>query len=138
MQGRTLPAAKKLIEEGRKAGCEIIYTVIELLTKDGREPARPQAFRHPRLRGSEEAKMIPDVTPAEDDIVLPKTSSGVFNSTIDYVLRNLGVENVVVAGTPHRPVCRHGRARRRRPRPLHGLRYRTLVPPTPPSATRRR
>jgi nicotinamidase-related amidase len=31
--------------------------------------------------------------------VLPKTSSGVFNSTnLDYVLRNLGIENVVVVG----------------------------------------
>ena len=31
--------------------------------------------------------------------MLPKTSSGVFNSTnLDYVLRNLGIENVIVAG----------------------------------------
>src|SRR5262249_26110742 len=43
--------------------------------------------------------MIPMLAPAADDIVLPKTSSGVFNSTnIDYVLRNLGIETLIVAG----------------------------------------
>ena len=36
------------------------------------------------------ARIIEDLTPVENEIVLPKTSSGVFNSTnIDYVLRNL-------------------------------------------------
>ena len=40
-----------------------------------------------------------EVAPEEDDIVLPKTSSGVFNSTnIDYVLRNLGVRALIVSG----------------------------------------
>ena len=100
MQGRTLPAAKKLIDEGRKAGCEIIYTVIESLTKDGRDRSLDHKLSNIHFaRGSEEAKMIPMVAPAGDDMVLPKTSSGVFNSTnIDYVLRNLSIENVVVAG----------------------------------------
>ena len=38
------------------------------------------------------AAVIAEVAPAPDDIVLPKTSSGVFNSTnLDYVLRNLGI-----------------------------------------------
>jgi nicotinamidase-related amidase len=32
--------------------------------------------------------------------VIPKTSSGVFNSTsIEYVLRNLGVRYLIIAGT---------------------------------------
>jgi nicotinamidase-related amidase len=100
MHGRTLPAAKKLIDEGRKAGCEIIYTVIESLTKDGRDRSLDHKLSDIHFaRGSEEAKMIPLLAPEDDDIVLPKTSSGVFNSTnIDYVLRNLGIENLVVAG----------------------------------------
>ena len=39
------------------------------------------------------------MAPVDDEIVLPKTSSGVFNSTnLDYVLRNLGMDNVVVSG----------------------------------------
>jgi nicotinamidase-related amidase len=40
-----------------------------------------------------------EIAPKADEIVLPKTSSSVFNSTIlDYVLRNIGIEDVFVAG----------------------------------------
>ena len=43
--------------------------------------------------------MIAPLAPREDEIVLPKTSSGVFNSTnLDYLLRNLGVRFLIVAG----------------------------------------
>ena len=43
--------------------------------------------------------MLDVVAPADDDIVLPKTSSGVFNSTnIEYLLRNMGLETLVVTG----------------------------------------
>ncbi len=37
--------------------------------------------------------------PLENEIVLPKTASGVFNATaIDKILRNLGIENLVITG----------------------------------------
>ena len=50
-------------------------------------------------KGSWEAKVLDVVAPADDDIVLPKTSSGVFNSTnIEYLLRNMGIETLVVTG----------------------------------------
>ncbi len=43
--------------------------------------------------------MLEEIAPADDEIVLPKTSSSVFISTnIDYVLRNLGVRYLIVAG----------------------------------------
>ena len=43
-------------------------------------------------KGSPEAKMVHALTPADDDIMIPKTSCSVFNSTnIEYVLRNLGM-----------------------------------------------
>lgn len=97
---RALPAMKRLIDGARAAGCEIVYTVIESLTRDGRDRSLDHKLSGIHFaRGSEEAKVIAMVAPADDDIVLPKTSSGVFNSTnIDYVLRNLGIENVIVAG----------------------------------------
>src|SRR3712207_4748495 len=81
-------------------GAEIVYTVIEALTKDGRDRSLDHKLSGILVpRGSDLAKVIDMVAPQDDDIVLPKTSSGVFNSTnIDYVLRNLGVENVVVVG----------------------------------------
>ena len=43
--------------------------------------------------------MPDEIAPGADDIVIPKTSSGVFNSTnIDYVLRNLGIHYLVISG----------------------------------------
>ena len=43
--------------------------------------------------------MLDAIAPAEDEIVMPKTSSSVFISTnIDYVLRNLGVRSLIIAG----------------------------------------
>jgi nicotinamidase-related amidase len=39
------------------------------------------------------------LAPIGDEILVSKTSSGVFNSTnIDYLLRNLGIKRLVVAG----------------------------------------
>ncbi|WP_102226631.1 cysteine hydrolase family protein [Acidimangrovimonas sediminis] len=100
LQGRALPAMRQLIDGARAVGAEIVYTVIESLTRDGRDRSLDHKLSGIHFaRGSAEAQVLPEVAPAEDDIVLPKTSSGVFNSTsLDYVLRNLGVENVVVAG----------------------------------------
>lgn len=100
VQTRALPNMKRLIDGARASGAEIIYTVIESLTKDGRDRSLDYKLSNMHVpRGSPLAKVIDAVAPEDDDIVLPKTSSGVFNSTnIDYVLRNLGVEFVVVAG----------------------------------------
>ncbi len=100
LTARALPAMQRLVEAARAAGVEIVYTVIEALTADGRDRSLDHKLSNILVpRGSRLAKVIDAVAPAVDDIVLPKTSSGVFNSTnIDYVLRNLGIENVVVAG----------------------------------------
>ncbi|MEQ9491416.1 MAG: isochorismatase family cysteine hydrolase [Alphaproteobacteria bacterium] len=97
---RALPAIKKLIGACRPLGVEIVYTMIESLTKNGRDRSLDHKLSGIHVaKGSEDARMMPGIEPGDDDIVLPKTSSGVFNSTnINYVLRNLGIENVIVVG----------------------------------------
>jgi nicotinamidase-related amidase len=74
--------------------------VIESLTQDGRDRSLDHKLSDMHVpKGSRLAQVIAEVAPVGDEIVLPKTSSGVFNSTnIDYVLRNLGVEYLIVAG----------------------------------------
>ena len=43
--------------------------------------------------------MLECITPGADEILLPKTSSSVFQSTsLDYLLRNLGVRQLVLCG----------------------------------------
>lgn len=97
---RVLPNQKRLIVAARKAGFEIIYTVMENLTRDGRDRSLDYKLSNFFIeKGSWEAEVVPDVAPAGDDIVLPKTSSSVFNSTIlAYLLRNIGIENVIAFG----------------------------------------
>ena len=84
----------------RTAGVEVLYTTIESLTLDGRDRSldhKITGFHVPR--GSWDGRVIDELAPAQDEIRLPKTSSSVFVSTqIDYVLRNLGVRQLVVSG----------------------------------------
>ena len=96
----TLPNQKRLLKAARSVNLEIIYTVIESLTKDGRDRSLDHKLSDIFIpKGSEFADVVPEVAPDEDDIVFPKTSSGVFNSTnIDYVLRNLGIETLIICG----------------------------------------
>lgn len=100
VQDIALPNIERLLEAGRKAGVEVIYTVIESLTANGRDRSLDHKLSGINVpKGSHLAKVIDRVAPMGDEIILPKTSSGVFNSTVlDYVLRNLGIENVIVVG----------------------------------------
>jgi nicotinamidase-related amidase len=95
-----LPNLRRLVDAFRGAGAEILYTVMENLTKDGRDRSLDYKLSGFFIaRGSWEAQVLDAVAPGDDDIVLPKTSSGVFNSTnLDYLLRNIGIETLVVAG----------------------------------------
>lgn len=95
-----VPTQRRLQAAARAAGIEVVYTVIESLTQDGRDRSLDHKIsRLHAAKGSFAARVIDAVAPAGDEIVIPKTSSGVFNSTnIDYVLRNLGIEYLVIYG----------------------------------------
>lgn len=95
-----LPNQARLQEAARNAGIEVIFTVIESLTRDGRDRSldhKISAIHVPK--GSPDAKVIAAVAPQGDEIVIPKTASGIFNATnVEYVLRNLNIEHLVVYG----------------------------------------
>jgi ureidoacrylate peracid hydrolase len=95
-----VPCMVELRAAARAAGLEVLYTTIESLTRDGRDRSldyKITGFNVPR--GSFDAQVIDALAPGDDEIRLPKTSSSVFVSTnIDYVLRNLGIAQLVVAG----------------------------------------
>ncbi|HNB27064.1 MAG TPA: isochorismatase family cysteine hydrolase [Alphaproteobacteria bacterium] len=100
LHGRVIPNMQRLQAAFRKAGVEVMYTTIESLTKDGRDRSldyKITGFNVPK--GSWDGQTIDELKPGEDEICLPKTSSSVFVSThIDYILRNLGVRQVVMSG----------------------------------------
>lgn len=95
-----IPNMQKLQAACRAAGVEVMYTVIESLTRDGRDRSldyKITGFNVPK--GHPDGRVIDAIAPGEDEIVLPKTSSSVFVSThVDYILRNLGVRQLVLCG----------------------------------------
>lgn len=97
---RVLPNLIRLVSAWRAKNLEVIYTVIENLTADGRDRSLDYKLSGICVpKGSRDAKVLDEIAPAEDDIVLPKTSSSVFNSTnLAYLLRNIGVQDIFVAG----------------------------------------
>jgi ureidoacrylate peracid hydrolase len=100
LKDSALPNMGLLQQACRRAGIEVTYTLIESMTADGRDRSldyKITGFNVPK--GSPDARMVDELTPTEDEIVFPKTSSSVFISTnIDYVLRNLGTRYLIIAG----------------------------------------
>jgi ureidoacrylate peracid hydrolase len=100
LESRVVPNMQRLQAACREAGVEVMYTTIESLTLDGRDRSldyKITGFNVPK--GSWDGKVIDELAPGEDEIVLPKSSSSVFVSThIDYILRNLGVKQLVISG----------------------------------------
>ncbi len=95
-----IPNQARLQDAARAAGIEVMFTVLESLTQDGRDRSLDHKISGLNFpKGSWEAKVIDEVGPRGDEIIIPKTASGIFNSTnIEYVLRNLGVEFLVIYG----------------------------------------
>jgi nicotinamidase-related amidase len=95
-----LPNMQRLQKAFRAAGIEVLYTTIESLTKDGRDRSLDYKITGFNVaKGSWDGKVVDEIAPDEDEIVLPKSSSSVFVSThIDYLLRNLGVRQLVITG----------------------------------------
>jgi len=97
---RIVPKIRRLQDVFRAKGMEVIHTRIASLTQDGRDRSRQHknAGIHV-LADSKEAEILEELRPIGDEVVLSKTASGAFFSTnIDYVLRNLGIKQLVVVG----------------------------------------
>ena len=97
---QVVPNQRRLLSAFREVRQNVLHTIIESLTADGRDRSLDHKLSDMHLpKGSTQARIIDDLTPVENEIVLPKTSSGVFNSTnIDYVLRNLETRHLIIAG----------------------------------------
>jgi len=100
LRTKAVPNMQRLQKACRTGGIEVLYTVIESLTQDGRD--RSLDYKVSKLhvpKGSWDAKMIDEIAPLPDEIVVGKTSSSVFISTnLHYILGNLGVKYLMIAG----------------------------------------
>jgi ureidoacrylate peracid hydrolase len=93
----------------QQTGCEVIFTYLQAATNTGRDISLDYKLSGPKLTNiplsscKEEdlflGACMPDKITGKGDILIPKTSCSVFCSTnLDYLLRNLGVEQLVIAG----------------------------------------
>lgn len=99
-RGLVLPTLARLLPAARRAGVEVVYTVMENLTRDGRDRSLDYKLSGFYIeKGSWEAQVAPEVAPEDDEIVLPKTSACLFHSTnFEYLMRNMGVGTILCAG----------------------------------------
>ena len=95
-----LPNMQHLQKACRQKEIEVLYTVIESLTADGRDRSldyKITGFNVPK--DSSDARVLDVIKPINDEIVFPKTSSSVFISTnIHYILGNLDVDFLIISG----------------------------------------
>jgi ureidoacrylate peracid hydrolase len=95
-----LPNIRRLQTACRSGGIEVMYSVIENMTRDGRDRSLDYKISGIDVQcGSWEAHVVDEIAPADDEMIFRKTSSSVFISTnIDYVLRNLGARSLIITG----------------------------------------
>ena len=99
-RAHTLPAAQRALAVARRGGLEVIHTVMANLTSDGRD--RSLDYKRCGMGfppGSRATQVIAELVPWPDELVLPKSASSPFSSTtLDYLLRNIGIRTLVVIG----------------------------------------
>jgi glutamine synthetase len=105
---RMIANTKKLVDAVRASrnegnGGEVVFTFLEAQTNNSRDVSidyKLSGYLSNLPNPGRPAKFIDGIAPvAGEDICLPKTSCSVFQSTnLDYTLRNLGVEQLVVCG----------------------------------------
>ena len=95
-----VPNQQRILAAARSAGGQVLHTIIEALTEDCRDASLDHKLSDLLVpKGHPLAPPVDELKPERNEIVIPKTSSGVFNSTnIDYVLKNLGIKFLIVAG----------------------------------------
>jgi len=95
-----IPNMARLIGACRGHGVEVVYTVMENYTADGRDRSLDYKLSNFFIpKGSHDARVIDELTPGPDEMVIPKTSSSLFNSTnFEYLMRNVGIDTIAVTG----------------------------------------
>lgn len=96
----TVPSIKRLIQTAREAGVEVIYSQVASLTEDGREMGwRYKAWQMTDHVDSKEARILDELAPQPNDLVITKTCTSVFlGSHLDRYLRNMGIKYLIACG----------------------------------------
>jgi nicotinamidase-related amidase len=103
MQGTVIPRLRALQDSFRSAGIDVIHARIACLLDDGRDRSLSQKM--PGWNNllmplaSEASKIVPELAPRGDEIVVTKTTDSALTGTnLRLVLQNMGIRNLVVTG----------------------------------------
>jgi nicotinamidase-related amidase len=95
-----IPNIQRVQAACRQAGIEVMHVRIASLTRDGRDAPRnrPDNVRPPYIE-EKDAQILDEVAPVGDELVFSKTTGSAFTSTtIDWVLRNMGIQSLLMCG----------------------------------------
>jgi len=94
-----VPNLVRMLETCRKHGIDVVHVKVGTHTLDGRDAGwRYKGWKiFSELKAEHE--IIAPLKPVDGEIVLAKTTSGVFNSTpVERILRNMGIEYLIIGG----------------------------------------
>lgn len=96
-----IPRIQQLLSLFRGKSMEVIHLRVSELTADSRDVGWKQLVRGLVVpAASREADPLDELAPIEDELVISKSSSGVFPTTnLDRLLRNMGITTLVMTGT---------------------------------------
>ncbi|KUO42994.1 MAG: nicotinamidase [Hadesarchaea archaeon YNP_N21] len=98
---RIIPNLRRLIQAARERGVPVIYSNDAHLPVDH----ELKVWGPHAIKGTKGAEVIPELSPTDKDFVLEKrTYSGFFETGLDQLLRDLGVDTVIITGL-HTNIC---------------------------------
>ena len=90
-----LPVIQREVARARDVGEPVVYLTDNHLPDD----AEFQIFPPHAIAGSKGAQIVPELSPAEGDVVIPKRRySGFFGTDLDITLRERGVDTLRLVG----------------------------------------
>ena len=98
-----IPNTATLVDHCRSKNVEVIFARIACLKSDGRDRSLSQkkpGFNYLLLpKDRDDSKIVPQLTPADDEITIIKTTDSALTGTnLRLILHNMGISNVVVTG----------------------------------------
>jgi len=101
---KTLGPLTRLLDAARKAGATVIYTT------DTHNESDYELTKWPphSMRGTWNSEVCPAIAPQSGDVVLEKTTySGFVSADLDKVLKERGIETLMITGLTTDCCCRH-------------------------------
>jgi nicotinamidase-related amidase len=96
-----IPNIQRMQQFCRSVGVEVIFLRIASLLRDGRDMNTMQKRSKTLVAslGSKETEILEEIAPLDDELIINKGSSGVFNGTaFDQLLHNMGITNLIFCG----------------------------------------